>query len=293
VSHSIPGRTVALTIAGSDSGGGAGIQADLRAFAALGVFGTSVLTAVTAQNPRAVSDVHPVSLRSVRCQLQAVLDAFAVGAVKTGMLFSASLIRTVAAALPRGPAAPPLVVDPVMVATSGARLLRDDAVHTLAEVLLPRAALITPNLPEAEILTGRPLRSPQAVRQAAVLLAERCGAAVLIKGGHDTLSPGMDVFCDGLRLFVLRAPVVADPPTAHGTGCALSAAIAAGLARGDAPLHAVCRAKAYVLGLLRHPVRVGPDDLFAMWPAARLPLADIVVEPVDAAPVRRRARRRR
>lgn len=284
---SIPPRPVALTIAGSDSGGGAGIQADLRAFATLGVFGTSVLTAVTAQNPRAVTDVQAVALRSVRRQLAAVLEAFAVGAAKTGMLFSPGLIRTVVAGLRCAPRLP-LVVDPVMVASSGARLLREDAIRTLREELLPRATLITPNLPEAEILVARSLRSPQAVQAAARELAAATGAGVLIKGGHDTASPAVDVFCDGARLWVLRAPPVQDPPTGHGTGCALSAAIAAGLACGCAPLEAIRRAKAYVLGLLRHPVTVGSEQVFALWPAARLPLAEIVVEAAEPVSARRR-----
>ncbi len=276
----ISSKTVALTIAGSDSGGGAGIQADLRAFGVFGVFGTSVVTAVTAQNPGGVRGVHAVDPANVRAQLDAVLDAFQVGGVKTGMLFSAEIIRAVAEGLRARNRRFPLVVDPVMVATSGSRLLRDDAAEALCRELLPLAAVITPNLPEAEVLCGREVRTPQTVADAARELAARFGAAVLIKGGHSAEAPGTDLFCDrDGRLWRLRTPDIAAPASAHGTGCSLSAAAAACLTKGMEPLEALRHAKAYVYGALRNGVRVGPDS-FAMWPEERLPLDEVTIERV-------------
>lgn len=272
---------VALSIAGSDSGGGAGIQADLRAFSAFGVFGTTAITAVTAQNPRGVRDVAPVPPATVAAQLAAVLEAFRVGAAKTGMLFSAEIIRSVAAVLRTHPALP-VVADPVMLATSGAKLLRDDAVQSLCGELFPRALLVTPNLPEAAVLAGRALDGAAAVRAAARELAGRFGCRVLVKGGHNAAEPGTDYLADGSRLWRFRSPLVPQPPSTHGTGCSLSAAIAANLA-ADRPLpEAVRLAKAYVLGAIRNGVAVGPD-LFAMWPAPRLPLDEIeATEVADA-----------
>ena len=254
---------VALTIAGSDSGGGAGIQADLRTFRHLGAFGTCALTAVTAQNPKGVTDVHVVPPESVVKQVEAVFAEFWVGAVKTGMLFSSELIRAVAGALERHRSVP-LVVDPVMVATSGARLLREDAVESLCQALLPQASLITPNLPEAEILAGRRLSSRDERRDAAAQLSARFGCAVMLKGGHVVSDRAVDLFCDdGLCRQLASAAVRA--PTTHGTGCSLSAAVAAGLARGQSPLEACRAAKAYVLGSLRCCRRVG-RDAWAMEP---------------------------
>ncbi len=277
-------KTVALTIAGSDSGGGAGIQADLRAFAQFGVFGTSVITAVTAQNPAGVRGVHAVDAESVLAQLGAVLDAFDVGAAKTGMMFNAEIIRAVAAGLRACPRRFPLVVDPVMVATSGSRLLRDDAADALCRELLPLAAVITPNLPEAEVLCGHAVRSPQEAADAARELAARFGTPVLLKGGHSAEAPGTDLFCErGGALWRLRSPVVAEPASAHGTGCSLSAAAAACLAKGMSTLEALRHAKAYVYGALCGGVRVG-QGTFAMWPAERLPLDEIVVEKVGDIP---------
>ena len=248
---------VALTIAGSDSGGGAGIQADLRAFRHLSVFGTSALTAITAQNPKGVTDVHAVPPASVSKQIEAVFAEFWVGAVKTGMLFSPELIHAVVDAL-----APhrrvPLVVDPVMVATSGARLLREDAVEALCQALLPQASLITPNIPEAEILSDRRLSSVDDRRDAAAQLSARFGCALMLKGGHQVSDQAVDLFCEGGRCWQLTSRAVR-APTTHGTGCSLSAAIAACLAKGQSPLEACRTAKAYVLGSLRCCRQVGRD----------------------------------
>ena len=267
-------RPTVLSVAGSDSSGGAGIQADLAAFAYFEVTGTTAVTAVTAQNPQAVTGVYPVDPLGVAAQIDAVFGGFAVAAVKTGMLFSAAHIDQVAARLahhrPRW-----LVVDPVMVATSGARLLRDDAVETLCGRLLPMASLITPNLPEAEVLLRRPIGSDEEALRAAVELSSRYGCWALVKGGHGSGGVAVDALVHDGQAWVFSAPRQS-APTTHGTGCSLSAAIAACLARGDAPPAAVRRAKAYVLGRLRSCLAVGPDT-WVMTPPRSLPLQDIQV----------------
>jgi hydroxymethylpyrimidine/phosphomethylpyrimidine kinase len=252
----------ALTIAGSDSGGGAGVQADLKTFAALGVHGASVLTCLTAQHPRGVTGVHPVPAAFVTAQLDAVFAELPPAAAKTGMLFSAALIRAVAAAW-RGRGTP-LVVDPVMVATSGARLLKPAALATLTAELLPRATLLTPNLDEAALLLGAPLRTLADLREAARALHRRFGAAVLAKGGHlDTRGEAVDVLFDGRREFILRAPRVRGVST-HGTGCTYAAAVTAGLARGRGLLAAVRAAKRHVTAALAGSRRVGRHDVLGL-----------------------------
>lgn len=254
---------IALTIAGSDSGGGAGAQADLKAFASLGVHGTCVLTCLTAQNPRRVLSVAGTPPRLLRDQLEAVFAELRPQAIKTGMLYSGGILRSVAGfleALPRG-RRPLLVVDPVMVATSGARLLRPDAVRMLRDRLLPLATLITPNLPEAEVLVGRALRTPEDLRQAARELHERHGAAALVKGGH---LPGgresIDLFYDGRTELLLGSPRVRGVHT-HGTGCTLSASITAWLARGVPLPEAVMRGKEFISRAIRLAQRAGRHDV--------------------------------
>jgi len=238
-------RAIALTVAGSDSGGGAGIQADLKTFEAMGVHGTSAITCITAQNPRRVAMVVRVPSGMLRAQLEAVFAELPPGAVKTGMLYSAENIRVVADFFSGRRAAPPLVVDPVMIATSGARLLAPGAVRLLLERLLPLATLVTPNLDEAAVLTGRPepINTVAAMRTAARVIHRRFGVAVLLKGGH---RPGarraVDVFFDGRRERILSARFVTGIQT-HGTGCTYSAAICAGLAAGCELEAAVVAAK--------------------------------------------------
>jgi hydroxymethylpyrimidine/phosphomethylpyrimidine kinase len=246
---------IALTIAGSDSGGGAGIQADLKTFTALGVHGTSAITCVTAQNPRGVTGIQPVRADMVRKQIEAVFSELPPRAVKTGMLFSAQIIREVARFFSRGQC-PPLVVDPVMVATSGAVLLRPQAIRTLKENLLPLAALTTPNLDEAEILTGRKILTVSDLRAAAREIYERFGCAALVKGGHLKNFSAVDVLFDGRRLDEFAAERVRGVST-HGTGCTYSAAITAGLARGQNLTQAVRRAKRYITHAIRDSRRVG------------------------------------
>jgi hydroxymethylpyrimidine/phosphomethylpyrimidine kinase len=236
---------IALTIAGSDSSGGAGIQADLKSFAALGVYGASVITALTAQNTRGVSAIHPVPAGFVTAQIDALFDDLDVKAVKIGMLAELAVIEAVAAGLQRF-APKHVVLDPVMVATSGDRLLAADAVEGLRKKLIPRAALITPNLPEAAAL----LDEPVAIEEAAIesqgrrLLALGC-PAVLIKGGHGQGAESIDYLIRAGGIIALSAPRIATNNT-HGTGCSLSSAIAAGLARGQDMETAVRNAKSFV-----------------------------------------------
>jgi len=268
-------RGTALSIAGSDSGGGAGIQADLAAFAYFGVHGTTAITAVTAQNPAAVTGIEALSPELVRAQIAAVRSAFSLGAVKTGMLFSAPIIEAVAESL-ADLGGTGLVVDPVMVATSGARLLREDAQAALIGCVLPLATLVTPNLPEAEILLGRPIAGGKAAAAAAQELATRYGTAVVVKGGHADSERVTDFLATGTSLHAFHAPRV-PAPTTHGTGCSLSSAVAACLALGDGLPVAFRRAKAYVLGRLRTCWQAGPDTA-VMCPPPELPVADIVWE---------------
>jgi hydroxymethylpyrimidine/phosphomethylpyrimidine kinase len=236
---------VALTIAGSDSSGGAGIQADLKTFAALSVYGASAITALTAQNTRGVSAVNPVPPEFVTAQLEAVFGDLTVGAVKTGMLGGRATIDAVAAALTRW--SPPFVVlDPVMVATSGDRLLPADAVDALRTKLIPLASIITPNLPEAAVLLSEPLAASDAAieSQGRRLLSLGC-PYVLIKGGHGHGSESIDYLIGASSTVPLASPRLATKNT-HGTGCSLSAAIAAGLAKGEDMDTAVRNAKAFI-----------------------------------------------
>jgi len=261
---------IALTIAGSDSSGGAGIQADLKTFTALGVYGASVLTALTAQNTRGVDDVLPIAPAFVRAQIDSVLSDLDVKAVKTGMLANADVILAVAEIL-EGNAEIPLVCDPVMVATSGDVLLEPDAIGALRERLIPRASLLTPNIPEAARLLGCPEATDldEMARQAEALRAFGC-AAVLLKGGHGSGKTATDILAHAGGIVPLEAPRIETPNT-HGTGCTLSAAIAALLAAGEPLEQAVRRAKAFVWSALEAGAHCqighgsGPvDHLFAI-----------------------------
>jgi hydroxymethylpyrimidine/phosphomethylpyrimidine kinase len=236
---------VALTIAGSDTSGGAGIQADLKTFAAFGVYGASVITALTAQNTTGVSGIHQVPPDFVIAQIDAVFTDLAVGAVKIGMVAQLATIDAIAAGLSRW-SPQHIVLDPVMVATSGDRLLAAEAIEALRTKLIPRASLITPNLPEAAALLDEPVATNEAdvERQGRRLLALGC-KAVLIKGGHGQGSESIDYLIDAERTIALAAPRIATKNT-HGTGCSLSSAIAAGLAKGDDMEAAVRNAKAWI-----------------------------------------------
>jgi hydroxymethylpyrimidine/phosphomethylpyrimidine kinase len=235
---------VALTIAGSDSSGGAGIQADLKTFAAHGVYGASAIAALTAQNTTGVMSVHAVPPAFVAAQIDAVADDLPIAAVKTGMLFDAGIVVAVSDVL-RYRAFPNLVVDPVMVSKSGARLLEEDAVEALCRRLLPLATIVTPNLPEAAVLAGRPALSEEDRREAARRIAGLGPRAVLVKGGHDMGPEAIDLYYEDGRFESLRCPRLATRHT-HGTGCTLSAAIAARLALGEPLFAAVQGAKEYL-----------------------------------------------
>jgi hydroxymethylpyrimidine/phosphomethylpyrimidine kinase len=220
----------AVTIAGSDSGGGAGIQADLKAFAAHGVHGASVVTCLTAQNPQEVLGIEPCSPRVLRLQLEAVFNGLRPAAAKIGMLYSAASVNVVASFLKNREL--PLVVDPVLVSTSGTPLLQSAGVRALCEKLLPMASVIMPNLHEAGILAGETPNSVQGMRQVARVLHQRFGCAVLVKGGHlRGLKEAVDIYYDSKQELLLRAPYVRGVRT-HGTGCTYSAAVTAWLARG-------------------------------------------------------------
>jgi len=249
---------IALTIAGSDSSGGAGIQADLKTFSALGVYGASAIAALTAQNTMGVSAIHAVPPAFILAQIDAVCSDLDVGAVKIGMLGNEAAVMAVATALLRWQG-PPVVLDPVMVAASGASLLEEGTEAALRSHLLPLADLITPNLPEAARLLGasQAVDETMMVRQGELLLA--LGAkAVLVKGGHATGPEAADIFLDGTHVVRLAAERV-DTKNTHGTGCTLSSAIAAHLAMGMSLLDAVRRAKVYLTNALLHAdaLRIG------------------------------------
>ena len=266
-----PCTPIAVTIAGSDSGGGAGIQADLKTFSALGVYGASVITALTAQNTMGVQAIHDVPAGFIAAQMDSVFSDLAVGAVKIGMLSQAGVIETVAAGLDRH-GITQIVLDPVMVATSGDRLLAQDAVVALREILIPRALLITPNLPEAAALLDEDIAQDEAamIRQGEALL-KRGARRVLIKGGHGSGAKAVDLLVTPEGIERLEAERI-DTRNTHGTGCTLSAAIAAGLARGMDLGTAVRQAKAYLTAALAAADRLrigrghGPVHHFhAVW----------------------------
>lgn len=244
----------ALTIAGSDSGGGAGIQADLKTFAALGVFGTSAITSVTAQNTIGVQGVHDLPPEFVGRQIDSVLDDIPIDAAKTGMLSSAAIVEVVAAKV-KAHAIKRLVVDPVMVAKSGAPLLQPDAVHALIEHLLPFALVLTPNVPEAEALTGLTITELNGMRQAARQIHGLGPRYVVLKGGH-LGGRAIDLVYDGSRFTELDAERI-DTPYTHGTGCVFSAAIAAELAKGSPVPEAVASAKRFTTAAIRYGFRLG------------------------------------
>lgn len=246
---------VVCSIAGSDSSGGAGIQADLKTIEAFGLYGETVLTVLTAQNTLGVTDIFEVSPEFVQAQLAAVFDDIVPDALKIGMVYSPEIVAAVAQALDKAPERP-LVLDPVMVATSGSSLTQDATQDASIELLFPKATVITPNLPEAEVLVGDRFHHDEDVERAADKLAELTSGAVLIKGGHDEdraddflrLPDGCGIWLSGDRI---------DNPNSHGTGCSLSSAIACGLAEGKSVEDAVRAAKAYVAGALSAGLDLG------------------------------------
>jgi hydroxymethylpyrimidine/phosphomethylpyrimidine kinase len=245
----------ALTIAGSDSGGGAGIQADLKTFAAHGVFGTSAITAVTAQNTLGVTSWLALPADLVTAQIEAVAGDIGAQSVKTGMLANAAIVEAVAAAI-ESMDLPLVVVDPVMVAKGGDRLLEEDAVLAMRAELLPRAHIVTPNLPEAEVLAGIRIDSVEAMHESGRRILALGPRVVLVKGGHLDSPDAVDVVCTWEGSYELRSPRIASTNT-HGTGCTLASAIAANLALGINDREAIERAKAYLEGAIRHAPGLG------------------------------------
>lgn len=248
-------RPQVLTIAGSDSGGGAGIQADLKTFQERGVFGTSVLTAVTAQNTRGVHGVEAVSPELVTQQLDAIGSDFSIEACKTGMLFDATRIEAVAAGIRRH-AFDRLVVDPVMIAKGGASLLQDSAVEALKTSLLPLATVVTPNVPEAEVLTGMTIRTIEDRLEAAERMLAYGVSAVILKGGHLEGECAEDLVMTKSETFLLSAPRIQTSDT-HGTGCTFSAALTAELAKGKSILDATVTAKQFMQSAITHGLDIG------------------------------------
>lgn len=244
----------ALTIAGSDSSGGAGIQADIKTMTANGVFAMSAVTALTAQNTTGVTDIQEATPAFLAAELDAVFTDIFPDAVKIGMVSSAELIRVIAEKL-RHYGAKHIVVDPVMVATSGARLLREDAVDAMKECLLPLAEVLTPNIPEAEILAGMEIRTAEDMTTAARIISEQYGCAVLCKGGHQLNDANDLLWKDGQARWFMGRRI--DNPNTHGTGCTLSSAIASNLAKGYDLAASVERAKAYLSGALAAQLDLG------------------------------------
>lgn len=244
----------ALTIAGSDSGGGAGIQADLKAFAANGVFGMSVITAVTAQNTQEVRSVQNIDHSIITDQIEAVFDDIHVDAVKIGMLSTGEIVRTVTQTLLLYSPAQ-LVLDPVMVSKGGHHLLQMDAIEALKSEMFPLAAIVTPNIPEAEVLTGIRICNEEDMQNACVKIKELGCKTVLLKGGHFE-GPSNDLFYDGEQFQWIPGERIVTKNT-HGTGCTLSSAIAANLAKGFSMLEAVKQAKRYITVAIRHSLSLG------------------------------------
>ena len=267
---------VALTIAGSDSSGGAGIQADLKTFAALGVYGTSAITAITAQSTVGITAAAALSADLVTAQIEAVAGDIEIHATKTGMLVDAAIVEAVAAAI-KALDLPLVVVDPVLASTSGDRLLDADGVQMLCTELLPLAYVVTPNIPEAEVLSGRRITSPDDLKDAARRIHDMGAAAVIITGGHHLSSAGhrppdeiVDLLFDG-RVFSEFRVARVETPNTHGTGCTFAAAVAAHLALGDTLAAAAERAQQYVAGAIRHALAIGhghgPLDHFWKMPS--------------------------
>ena len=244
----------AMTIAGSDSGGGAGIQADLKTFSALGVFGTSTLTAITAQNTVGVTAVHEIPTDVIAAQIDAVITDIGADAVKTGMLSSSAIVATVADSVRRH-SITNLVVDPVMVAKSGDRLLREEAIATICNELIPLAKVVTPNIPEAEDLTGQTIGSDDDARRAAEAIINMGAKSVVIKGGHRE-GPPTDILYDGEEFAEFTTERIPSTST-HGTGCTFASAVAAGLAHGLETAAAVQQAKEYVTAAIRAAYPIG------------------------------------
>ena len=255
---------IAMTIAGSDNSGGAGIEADIKTFTTLGVYGTCAITCIVAENPGRVKSIQPVSSSTLIDQMDLVFEAFPVRAIKTGMLFSENLIETTVNGLKRRKKFQ-LVVDPVMVATSGAQLLQKKAVQSLKEKLFPLATLLTPNLDEAALLLGESIPNFSAMSEAARLLQRRFNCAILLKGGHLKGKKAIDILVTRRETVVMKSPLV-PALHSHGTGCTLSAAITAYLAKGSSLKEAVHAGKAFITRAIQRRHRVGKYEVLNQLP---------------------------
>jgi len=267
--QAIPSRTIpcALTVAGSDSGGGAGIQTDLKTFAVLKVHGTSVLTCITAQNPKEVKAIQPVSSRVVFSQFQALNNGLKPVAVKSGMLFSKSIVQSVLRGLellkPRW-----YVLDPVMIATSGAQLLQGSCIEVIQNRLIPMASLVTPNIAEAEVLLGRTIRGSAQAKASVRQLVDRYEVPFLLKGGHlPSRGKVIDYFCDGHTLNAMESAYIKGKDT-HGTGCTYSAAITAHLAMGASLESAIVKGKSFIAEAIEQSYRTGAHQALNVWKGA-------------------------
>ncbi|MBR4172107.1 MAG: bifunctional hydroxymethylpyrimidine kinase/phosphomethylpyrimidine kinase [Kiritimatiellae bacterium] len=267
-------QAACLTIAGSDSGGNAGVQADLRAFHSFGVHGCTVFTALTAQNPFGVNAAVAIAPEFVSQQFDAVIDLYDIRAMKSGMLATAANVEVVAERFSLYPRII-RIADPVMIATSGAPLLEEDAVELLKDKLLPNASLITPNIPEAMALADRK-EKPDDLGALAKELAQRFQCPVLLKGGHDAKAAAEDLLADGHSLYRISTPIVESPLSTHGTGCSLSAAIAASAACGRSLLDAVVEGKAFVYETIRTSISVG-DSVAVLGIVKKIPVDQVVV----------------
>jgi hydroxymethylpyrimidine/phosphomethylpyrimidine kinase len=245
----------ALTIAGSDSGGGAGIQADLKTFQELRVFGMSAITAVTAQNTLGVQGVYPISLEAIKAQIASIAEDLAPQAVKTGMLFNSDVIEVVAEAIIKYQWNN-VIVDPVMIAKGGSPLLQKEAIKALRERLIPLSTVLTPNIPEAEVITEMKIDSLSKRKEAAKAIIELGAKSVVIKGGHDESDAAVDLFYDGSTFDTFSKPRVKTSNT-HGTGCTFSAAITAQLAKGHALNESILVAKSFIHEAIKHDLKIG------------------------------------
>ncbi len=259
---------VVLTIAGSDNSGGAGLQADLKTFTTMGVFGTTAVTCIVAEHPGRVSRIEPVSVQTVEEQIRLVFEAFPVAAMKTGMLYSQEIIEAVASMLEQVGGSTQLVIDPVMVSSSGTKLLQDGAIASFKQRLLPRATLVTPNRDEAEILSGQPIRDFTDLRRVAQQLAARFGVPFLVKGGHLRQAEALDILAMDDSIYEFSEPMIPGV-NPHGTGCTFSAAIAAGLAQGLPLVEAVRQGKQFITRAIQTRLRLGSYDLLNQLPEIR------------------------
>ncbi|TGN06876.1 bifunctional hydroxymethylpyrimidine kinase/phosphomethylpyrimidine kinase [Leptospira ilyithenensis] len=256
---------ITLSIAGSDSGGGAGVQADLKTFSSLGTFGTTAFTCLTAQNPDGVTAIHEIPTSFIKAQLDAVLSYFPVSACKTGMLFSEEIINIVREVLQTKPDIK-LVVDPVMIATSGAKLLKNDAITALRENLIPIATIITPNLDEASLLLGQNITGQNELESSAKQLFDIFKVPILLKGGHlQNVTEAIDILFDGKSIYNFKKPFLKVKNT-HGTGCTFSSAITSYLAHGLSLPEAVGHAKEYIHNAIEDSIQTGPTTHLNHFP---------------------------